>query len=73
MATTTTFNTGQTWGALKKAWKGYRIAKVQGDSVNMLKYASRIRRLQRELRITVADFPDLLMRGSKESPNEVKE
>ena len=26
------FTTGQSWGALRKAWKGYRIAKVQGDN-----------------------------------------
>jgi hypothetical protein len=25
------FTAGQTWGALKKAWKGYKIAKVQSD------------------------------------------
>jgi len=27
------FSTGQSWGALRKAWKGYRIAKVQGLSL----------------------------------------
>ena len=25
------FTVGQSWGALRKAWKGYRIAKVQND------------------------------------------
>jgi hypothetical protein len=27
------FTPGQSWGALRKAWKGYRIAKVQGDNM----------------------------------------
>jgi hypothetical protein len=27
----------ETWGGLKKCWKGYRIAKVDGDTKKMLK------------------------------------
>jgi len=26
-----TYTTGQTWGALRKAWKAYKIAKVQNE------------------------------------------
>jgi hypothetical protein len=40
------FTTGQSWGALRKAWKGYRIAKVQGDSTKMKEYANKIRKIQ---------------------------
>ena len=36
------FTTGQSWGALRKAWKGYRIAKVQGDAARMREYAGKI-------------------------------
>jgi hypothetical protein len=54
-----TFTTGQSWGALRKAWKGYRIAKVQGDNAKMTEYATKIRKLQGELRISVASFPHL--------------
>ncbi|TLY10350.1 MAG: hypothetical protein E6K88_04060 [Thaumarchaeota archaeon] len=53
------FTTGQSWGALRKAWKGYRIAKVQSDNVRMKEYATKIRKLQGELGISVASFPNL--------------
>jgi hypothetical protein len=60
--TTTTgsnFTTGQSWGALRKAWKGYRIAKVHGDNAKMTEYATKIRKIQGELGISVASFPHL--------------
>ena len=53
------FTTGQSWGALRKAWKGYRIAKVQGDNSKMREYATKIRKIQGELGISVASFPNL--------------
>jgi hypothetical protein len=53
------FTTGQSWGALRKAWKGYRIAKVQGDNSKMREYATKIRKIQGELGINVASFPHL--------------
>lgn len=53
------FTQGQSWGALRKAWKGYRIAKVQGDNAKMSEYATKIRKLQGELGISVASFPHL--------------
>ena len=53
------FSTGQSWGALRKAWKGYRIAKVQGDNSKMTEYATKIRKIQGELGISVASFPNL--------------
>jgi hypothetical protein len=53
------FTIGQTWGALKKAWKGYRIAKVQNDRAKMEEYAKKIRTLQDELGVKQADFPEL--------------
>jgi hypothetical protein len=54
-----TFSAGQSWGALRKAWKGYRIAKVQSDNVKMMEYAIKIRKIQGELGISVASFPNL--------------
>ncbi|MBV9176279.1 MAG: hypothetical protein JO297_04520 [Nitrososphaeraceae archaeon] len=53
------FTTGQSWGALRKAWKGYRIAKVQSDDVKMREYATKIRKIQTELRVNVTSFPQL--------------
>ena len=59
VASKANFTTGQSWGALRKAWKGYRIAKVQGDNAKMSEYATKIRKLQSELGISVASFPHL--------------
>jgi hypothetical protein len=55
------YQTGQIWGALRKAWKGYRIAKVQHDGARMKEYATRIRTLQGQLGVPLASFPDLGM------------
>jgi hypothetical protein len=51
--------TGQTWAALKKSWKAYKIAKVKDEKENMVEYAKRIRSLQKELGVTQSSFPDL--------------
>ena len=53
------FTKGQIWGALKKAWKAYKIAKVQKDRKRMKEYAKRIQTLQKELGLEVAKFPEL--------------
>jgi len=53
------FTVGQSWGALRKAWKGYRIAKVQKDDTRMTEYATKIRKIQGELNIALASFPNL--------------
>ena len=53
------YSPGQTWGALRKAWKGYRIAKVQKDEARMKEYALKIRTLQGQLGVAQAKFPDL--------------
>ncbi|MCL5068208.1 MAG: hypothetical protein M1368_07640 [Thaumarchaeota archaeon] len=53
------YTTGQTWGALRKTWKAYRIAKVQNNNGDMRKYAERIRSLQAELGVAQAAFPEL--------------
>jgi len=50
---------GQTWAALKKSWRAYKIAKVKNERGNMIEYAKRIRSLQRELGVAQAKFPDL--------------
>ena len=53
------YTVGQTWGALKKAWRGYKIAKVQSDSSKMTEYAKKIRTLQHYLGVKQAEFPEL--------------
>jgi len=52
----TTYTKGQTWGALKKAWKAYKIAKVQNDISKMKEYAQRIQTLQKELGLKQVQF-----------------
>ena len=51
-----TYTTGQTWGALRKAWKAYKIAKVQHDSAKMKEYSERIRTLQTQLGVPQSTF-----------------
>jgi hypothetical protein len=53
------YTAGQTWGALKKAWRGYKIAKVQSDNTKMAEYAKKIRALQQDLRIKQTEFTEL--------------
>jgi len=53
------YQKGQVWGALRKAWKSYRIAKVQGDNARMREYATRIRTLQGQLGVPQASFPNV--------------
>ncbi len=53
------YSKGQSWGALKKAWRGYKVAKVQKNVADMKKYAERIRTLQSELGLVQAKFPEL--------------
>jgi hypothetical protein len=44
---------------LKKAWRGYKVAKIQNNLEDMKKYAERIRTLQKELGLDQAKFPEL--------------
>lgn len=44
---------------MKKAWRGYKVAKIQNNMEDMRKYAERIRTLQKELGLEQAKFPDL--------------
>ena len=53
------YQKGQVWGALRKAWKGYRIAKVQGDNARKKEYATRIKTLQGQLGVPQAAFPNI--------------
>lgn len=53
------YSKGESWGTLKKAWRGYKVAKVQKNTEDMKKYAERIRALQIELGLIQAKFPEL--------------
>jgi hypothetical protein len=51
------------WGALRRAWVGYVIAKSQDDLEKMKKYAIVIRKFQRRLNIAISDFIDIGVYG----------
>ena len=64
----------QGWGCLKKCWKGYVIAKNDGDEGKMIHYAKGIQRLQCELGLDVEEFSHLgLCAASSSSQGDIEE
>src|SRR2546425_12553726 len=55
----------ETWGGLRECWKGFRIAKVDGNTKKVEYYAKGIRKFQRELKISVSEFPRFGLLGRK--------
>jgi hypothetical protein len=55
------FFENQVWGALHKAWKGYTIAKNNGEDDKMEVYARRVQELQHDLGLEVSSFPNIGM------------
>ena len=55
----------ETWGALKKCWKGIKIAKSESDYEKMEYYAKGIRKFERELNISVAEFSQFGLIGAR--------
>jgi hypothetical protein len=51
------------WGALRKSWVGFVIAKSQDDYEKMRKYSIVIRKFQRRLNIAISDFLDIGIYG----------
>lgn len=54
---------GESWGALRKCWRGYKLAKCSNDETLMREYANRIQKIQKELGIPTASFPNLGILG----------
>ena len=52
-------NNHKTWSALRKAWRGYAIAKNKYEYESMEHYVAVIQRLQHELGLPVSLFPDI--------------
>jgi hypothetical protein len=52
------------WGALIKAWKGYKIAKNKDEYDKMELYARRIQECQHDLGLEVDSFDDIGMSAS---------
>jgi hypothetical protein len=53
------YTPGQMWSALRKNWKAYKISKAQKNQVAMMKYADRIRTIQKRLGLPASKFPNL--------------
>lgn len=53
------FTVDETFNGLKKAWRGYAIAKNKGEKDRLAYYASVIQKLQKELGLGLASFPGL--------------
>jgi hypothetical protein len=58
------------WGALRRAWVGYVIAKNQDDYEKMRKYAIVIRKFQRRLNIAISNFLDIGVYGFEDFENK---
>src|SRR5215216_3079864 len=54
------------WGALRRAWVGFVIAKSQDDYEKMRKYAVVIRKFQKRLNIAISNFLDIGIYGFEE-------
>ena len=48
--------TGRLWGGLKRAWKGYKISRAEGDVRLMREYAGAIRKFQERLGLRKTRF-----------------
>lgn len=53
------FTVDETFNGLKKAWRGYTIAKNRGEKDRLVYYASVVQKLQKELGLGLASFPGL--------------
>ena len=50
----------RTYRSLKRAWIGFKIAKQEGNHDNIKYYAEGIQKFQRQLRLPVFTFSDIL-------------
>jgi hypothetical protein len=50
----------RTHHSLRRAWIGFKIAKQKGNHDKMNYYAEGIQKFQRQLRLPVSNFPDIL-------------
>jgi hypothetical protein len=51
--------------SLKRAWIGFKIAKKEGNHDKMKYYAEGIQKFERQLRLPVSDFSDILKSDAK--------
>jgi len=49
----------ETWGALRKCWRGYNISRSRIDLEKQVMYAERIQKLQKELGLEITNFANI--------------
>ena len=59
----------RTYRSLKRAWIGFKIAKQEGNHDKMKYYAEGIQKFQRQLRLPVSNFSDILKEETENDPN----
>jgi hypothetical protein len=59
------YTRGQTWGALHRAWIGFKIANRKEGYLERLNWAIKIQNLQSDLEIQRASFPHLGLLGDR--------
>ena len=58
--------------SLKRAWIGFKIAKQEGNQDKMKYYAEGIQKFQRQLRLSVSNFSDILKEETKDNQDSTK-
>jgi hypothetical protein len=59
----------RTYSSLKRAWIGFEIAKQEGNHDKMKYYAEGIQKFQRQLRLPVSTFSDILKEEARNDPD----
>jgi hypothetical protein len=60
----------RTYQSLKRAWIGFKIAKKDGDHDKIKYYAEGIQKFERQLRLPVFDFSDILKEENVPKEND---
>ena len=63
----------RTYRSLKRAWIGFKAAKREGNCDKMKYYAEGVQKFQRQLRLPVSAFSDILENGVDSQMTEEKE
>ena len=63
----------RTYRSLKRAWIGFKIAKKDGDHDKMKYYAEGIQKFERQLRLPVSAFSDILKEETENDLDSTKQ
>jgi hypothetical protein len=63
----------RTYRSLKRAWIGFKIAKKEGNHDKMRYYAEGIQKFQRQLRLPVSAFSDILKENDLDGTKKKEE